>query len=188
MQRRRLVRDQAAPAVTLYQTLREVLDARSFASIWYWIVVTVAWSSASHWVVGVPFDIIVRARREGGEAMSDLEDILRVNVRRILYVSQRGAAGLAGFTGFVVAGLATMAIWYQIEFAQAVLLILVPMIGVGLMTLRFARRLVELNPEGLAIVRLLMRHRFKTQLIGMAAIFVTAIFGMWRNFVHLPMW
>ncbi len=46
----------------------------SFSNLWYWIALAVMWSSTSHWVLGVPYDMIQRARREGGQAEADLED------------------------------------------------------------------------------------------------------------------
>ena len=48
------------------------------ARIVRWIVLAVAWSSASHWVLGVPFDMVMRARRQGGQAAADLEDLARI--------------------------------------------------------------------------------------------------------------
>jgi hypothetical protein len=44
----------------------EVIDMRSFSNLWYWIALAVLWSSTSHWVLGVPFDMIQRARRRAG--------------------------------------------------------------------------------------------------------------------------
>ena len=34
-----------------YQTVLELIDMRSFSSLWYWIGLAVLWSSASHWVL-----------------------------------------------------------------------------------------------------------------------------------------
>ena len=48
------------------QTLLDVIDFRSFSNLWFWIVLAVAWSTASHWVLGIPFDMVMRARRHGG--------------------------------------------------------------------------------------------------------------------------
>ena len=69
------------------KTLLDVIDARSFSNLWFWTVLAVVWSSASHWVLGVPYDVLLRARRQGGQALIDLEDIVRVNVNRILYTA-----------------------------------------------------------------------------------------------------
>jgi hypothetical protein len=51
-----------------YSNVFEVIDMRSFSSLWYWIALAVMWSSASHYVLGVPFDLVQRARRRGGQA------------------------------------------------------------------------------------------------------------------------
>ena len=68
-----------------YDTVFEVIDMRSFSNLWYWIALAVLWSSVSQWVLGVPFDMILRARREKeGEAMDDLQDLVRINVNRII--------------------------------------------------------------------------------------------------------
>ena len=46
-----------------YDTVFEVIDMRSFSNLWYWIGLAVLWSSVSHWVLGVPYDSILRAKR-----------------------------------------------------------------------------------------------------------------------------
>ena len=65
--------------MNLYQVLFELIDMRSFSNLWYWIMLAVMWSSASHWVLGVPFDVISRARRQGGALQDDLETLVRIN-------------------------------------------------------------------------------------------------------------
>ncbi len=42
----------------------DLIDMRSFSNLWYWIALAVTWSSTSHWVLGVPFDMVLRARRK----------------------------------------------------------------------------------------------------------------------------
>lgn len=163
------------------KTLIDVIDMRSFSNIWYWIVLAVVWSTASHWVLGVPYDIIMRARRQGGQAYEDMLDIVRVNVTRILYISEVSGMWLAGFAMFILTGLATLAFWYWIEFAQSLVLIAVPMCFVGLLTIRTAHRLKAVDPEGALLFKMLIRHRFWTQVIGMVSIFITAMFGMFHN-------
>ena len=161
--------------------LLDVIDARSFSNIWYWIVLAVAWSTASHYVLGVPYDMLVRARRHGDEAEGDLNTLVGVNVRRMLYISRVSGLVLLAFWAFLITGLLTLAFWYWIEFAQAVALILVPMTFVGFLTLRTAEQIAAEQPEGEALYKRLVRHRFWTQVIGMLSIFVTALFGMYQN-------
>lgn len=163
------------------QTIFEVIDMRSFSNLWFWIALAVVWSSASHYVLGVPFDLITRARRHGGEAQRDLEDMVRINVNRILYIGQVSGLLLMGFVCFVLTALAILGFFYDVEFAQALFLIALPMSFVGALSVRTAGLIAGEEPEGDALHRRLIRHRQAVQLIGMASIFVTALWGMWKN-------
>ncbi len=165
----------------LAEQIFDVIDLRSFSSIWYWIVLAVVWSTASHWVLGVPYDMILRARRKGGQAEVDLQDIVRVNVTRILYIGRESGVWLFGFVVFVHTMLLTLALWYDIELAQGIALIALPLTLVGLLAMSSAARIEAQSPAGEALLRLLLRHRLWTQVIGMASIFVTALYGMWHN-------
>lgn len=163
------------------ETLFDVIDMRSFSNLWFWIVLAVVWSTASHWVLGVPFDMVMRARRHGGQALTDLEDIVRINVGRMLFISRTSGLWLAAFVTFMLTALAVLAFWYEVEFAQAVVLIALPMTVVGIMSLAAARRIEAEAPAGEALFRSLARHRFWTQVVGMISIFVTAMYGMYQN-------
>lgn len=154
---------------------------RSFSNLWYWIALAVVWSSASHFVMGVPYDLLQRARRQGGQAMADFEDMVRINVNRILNIVDVAGLFLIVFWTFVITSLLVLAFWYDIEFAQAVVLIALPMTGVWALTIRLARRVMAERPEGEALMRAVLRLRFWTQVIGMIAIFVTAMYGMYQN-------
>lgn len=164
-----------------YQTVFELIDMRSFSNLWFWIALAVMWSSASHWVLGVPYDLVLRARRQGGQAETDLEDLVRINVNRLLYVARVSGLWLLGLGCFVLTGLAITGFYYGVEFAQAVFLLLFPMSIIGVLSLSTAR-LIELDGvTGEALRRRLGRHRFFTQFIGMISIFVTAMWGMFQN-------
>jgi hypothetical protein len=161
--------------------LFEVINFRSFSNLWYWIMLAVLWSSASHWVLGVPFDMIQRAKRHGGQALADLQDMVRINVSRLLYIEDVAGLWLVGFLTFLLTALTLLAFWYWVEFAQAVVLIALPMTLVGVMSVGAARRIAQEAPEGEALFRRLARHRFWVQVVGMLSIFVTAMFGMYQN-------
>lgn len=164
-----------------YQTLFEMIDMRSFSNLWFWIALAVMWSTASHWVLGVPFDMVLRARRQGGEAQADLEDIVRINVNRLLYISQVSGLWLLGLGFFMLTSLVLLGFAYGIEFAQALLLLGFPMSLVGLLSLSTARLIRIEGSTGDVLQRRLMRHRLYTQIIGMISIFVTALWGMYQN-------
>ncbi len=154
---------------------------RSFSNLWYWIALAVLWSSASHFVIGVPFDLVQRAARSGGQAEQDLADLVRINVNRILYITGNAGTLLMSLASFLLTVLAMLGWVYGSEFCQAVFLLLFPMCLVALLSARTARRIAAQAPEGQQLHRRLKRHRFYTQAIGMVSIFVTAFWGMLQN-------
>ncbi len=164
-----------------YSLVFELIDMRSFSNLWYWIGLAVLWSTSSHYVIGVPFDLIQRAQRQGGEAQQDMEAMVRININRLLYIVGVSGLWLAGIVFAAMTSLLLLGFWYKIEFAQAVFLLVGPMSVVGGLSLRTARTIRAQNLEGDALHRRLHRHRFVTQLIGMLSILVTALWGMSQN-------
>ncbi|SDC13079.1 component of SufBCD complex [Ruegeria marina] len=164
-----------------YSSIFEVIDMRSFSNLWFWIALAVVWSSASHWVLGVPYDMVTRARRVGGQAVQDLNDIARVNVNRMLYIVDVSGIWLLAFSCFILSALAMSGFFYGIEFAQAVFLLAFPLTWVALLNLSTARRIRAGALEGEDLARALGRCRFFTQIIGMVAIFFTSLWGMFQN-------
>ncbi len=165
----------------IFDTVFEVIDMRSFSNLWYWIALAVLWSSTSHWVLGVPHDMIQRARREGGQAQQDLEDLARINSSRLLsIVDQGGLVGVA-LACFWLTGLGLLAFYYEVEFAAAVFLLFAPMTLVVWLSIRACRRIAAGEGAGEVLYRRLILHRRVTQVIGMVAIFVTAMYGTWQN-------
>lgn len=160
----------------------DLIDLRSFSNLWYWIALAVTWSSASHWVLGIPYDMVLRARRIGGQAEADLEDIARVNVSRILYITGEAGVILLAMLAFALTSLALLGFVYKVEFAQAVFLIAAPLSVVGAMSIATARRIAAEADRGEALRRRLALHRTAVQVIGMISIFVTAFWGMLQNF------
>lgn len=164
-----------------YTSIFELIDMRSFSNLWFWIALAVVWSSASHWVLGVPYDMVQRARRTGGQAEADMNDIARVNVNRLLYIAQMSGLWILAFGCFVLSGLAMLGFYYEIEFAQALFLLGFPMSLVGMINLATARRIHATQAQGEALARLIGRCRIVTQVIGMIFIFITALWGMYQN-------
>lgn len=163
------------------EALFQVIDMRSFSSIWYWIVIAVLWSSMSHWVLGVPFDLISRARREGGDVEQDLIDNVRVNVNRTLTIVRRAGMWLLGIVCFANTSLIVLSTLYRIEMAQAILLMIFPLSIIGAMGVATAQRIESKAEDVKSLYRMLSMHRLWTQVIGMVSIFVTAMYGMYHN-------
>ena len=157
---------------------------RSFSNLWFWIALAVMWSSASHWVLGVPFDMITRARRHGGQAATDLDDMVRINSNRLLYIAGISGLILMGSISFMLTVLMVLGFVYRVEFAQAVFLLAFPMSLVFALSIRTARQIQDTGLSGEALWVRLARHRIATQAIGMVSIFVTALWGMFQNLSH----
>ena len=173
--------EQKGRQVDWYSSLFELIDMRSFSNLWYWIALAVTWSSASHWVLGVPFDLVQRARKAGGQAEEDLEAITWINVRRILYIARVSGLWLLGLGCFLLTALAMLGFYYAVEFAQALFLIAFPMSLVGLLNISTARLIESEGARGELLRKRLTRCRLYTQMIGMVAIFVTSLWGMYVN-------
>jgi hypothetical protein len=165
----------------LYQTLFEVIDMRSFSNLWYWIAIAVTWSTTSHWVLGVPFDMLQRARRQGGQADADFEAMVRINVNRLNYIRGISGVWMVVFVSMVNTALAILGFWYDVEFAQAVFLLAFPLSIVAGLSFRTADKISTAQETGEPLKRRLIRHRFSTQIVGMLALVCTAFWGMWRN-------
>jgi len=164
-----------------YDTVFELIDMRSFSNLWFWIALAVVWSTASHWVLGVPFDMVQRAARNGGQSEHDLEVLVRINVNRILFIGRVSGLWLLAIACAVLTALGMLGFFYWIEFAQAVFLLGFPLSLVGGLSFLTANRIDTDDLTGEALRARLRRHRLYTQMIGVLAIFTTAMWGMWQN-------
>lgn len=171
--------------LAILERAREVIDLRSFSNLWYWIVLAVLWSTVSHWVLGVPFDLVVRARRGHEQAMHDLRVLTEVNVNRILSLTEFSGPAVTSFGTFLLAGLATLGWGYNSEFSQAVFLLMTPLALIGLWSIRTARKI---RADGYQDVPGMLRwHRVGVQVLGVFFIFITAFWGMWVNVTVNPL-
>lgn len=180
--------DAKGRAVDWYKTIFDLIDMRSFSNLWFWIALAVMWSTASHWVLGVPFDMVTRARKFGGEAAQDLHDLVGIHARRLVFIARVSGLWLIGIAAFFVTVLVLLGFVYGVEFAQAVFLLLAPMGLVGTITLSAARHIITEELEGEALYRRLSRHRMIVQGIGMVSIFITSLWGMWQNMQVFNLW
>jgi len=170
-----------------YDTVFEVIDMRSFSNLWYWIGLAVIWSSVSHWVIGVPYDVVQRARTKGGQAEIDLEDLVRINCNRLLYIGRLSGLWMMMFGCAILTALFILGFWYKVEFAQALLLLLFPLSLIGLLSMSTARLIKDEGSTGVLLQKRLTRHRIYTQFIGMMSVFVTAMWGMFQNLAVGPL-
>ncbi|KIC11310.1 component of SufBCD complex [Leisingera sp. ANG-M1] len=165
----------------LLQIIYEMIELRSFSNLWYWISLAVLWSTASHWILGVPYDMVHRAQRKGGQAERDLEDVARVNVNRLLYISEVSGPWLVALSCFALSALATLGFVFLLEIAQAVFLLAFPMAVVGVISFLTARRIHAEQATGKALRKRLAFCRLYVQFVGVISIVVTAFWGMYQN-------
>ena len=154
---------------------------RSFSNLWFWIALAVMWSTASHWVLGVPFDMVQRARRHGGQSEQDLEDLVRINTNRLLFIARVSGLWLLTLGCFLLTMLCGLGFFYGLEIAQALFLLGLPMSVIALISLSTARLIQAEDAGGELLCRRLTRHRLYVQMIGVVSIFVTALWGMYQN-------
>lgn len=155
-----------------------LIDMRSFASVWFWIVLALYWSSVSQTVLGAPFDMILRASRGIEGDQDDLHRLVAIHVRRRLELMRRAGHWIVCLVASMLTLVCILAVSYRLEFAQALFLLLVPMTLVRLLGLRLCVRIEREHPKADRLGRMLMRHRFWVQCLGVVSIFVTAIWGM----------
>ena len=164
-----------------YHSVTEMIDLRSFSNLWYWIALAVMWSTASHWILGVPFDLVQRAARQGGRAEADLETLVRIHLDRIFYVVKTSGVWLAGLTAAIHTTLVILGFVYDVEFAQAVFFLAFPMTIITGLNLWTGKRIRSDDARGALLRKALSRHRRITQAIGVISITVTSFYGMMQN-------
>lgn len=165
----------------LYRILTDVIDMRSFSNLWYWIVLAVLWSRISHRLMGVPFDQLQAARRHGGRQARDAEDLARITSRRFLAIIRASQVTMLFGSSFALTVTGLLAFRWNVEFAQALFFLGAPMLAVGGVRLLTALRIEAGENSGELLWHRLLMQRRMLQAIGMVSIFITALYGMWRN-------
>lgn len=172
--------------LSFYSTVFSEIDLRSFSNIWFWIALAVLWSNVTHYVLGVPYDMVLRARRLGAWAMADLEAMTNAQARRRVLFLRGSGVWIVGFWAAMISALLVLAISFQFELAQALSLLFVPLTLVGFLGIRFALRQDAAPLTGEALVTALIHHRFAVQALGLLAVFLTTMWGMWYNLALRP--
>lgn len=183
-----------------FDSLIGFLDSRSFGTVWYWLVVIGTWSLTGRSVIGVPTEILSRARAALAEGQGNapvvlhLLDWLSLVLPRWRLERREGAVFLAA-TGFALTSLAIMGIRYDLELALASFLLLFPFAILSWMRVALARRLMPVLeaaeqgaqpiPDAAAeAVRRMVIHRRLVTVLSMAAVAVTALWGALWSVIH----
>lgn len=167
--------------VNSFGSVVQLIDLRSFSSLWYWIAVAVFWSRVTHSTLGVPYDMVLRARRRGGQDLADLQAMVALQLRRRAAILHQGGTLIALLWAMALSALGVLGFGYGLELAQAVTLLMLPATLVAGLRLRLMQRLAGRVPDGEALCKALTWHRLGVQTIALAAILVTTLWGMWFN-------
>lgn len=161
-------------------TIFDLISPAAFSSLWYWVVTALVWSRLAQAPFGVPSDLYERAR-QGQNGDEEAFVLIKLGVQRHLTVVERLGPVLIGGWAFVLSSLAGLAMLYQLELAQAILILLAPVALAQFVITRGARRMTLMEPETEALLAVLRRIRMTVQAIALFAIFCAALFGMIHN-------
>lgn len=156
-----------------------LIEIQTFTSFWYWLVVIVTWSIAGNWLIGVPFDMLFRARKCPPQELADLEALVDINVRRIVWTGHILGIVMAALIGFILCMLATLGFYYGLELAQGLFILSAPLSVVVAINAGLAYQLHSAPLHGRDLVRRLFLVRLWTQVIAMVSLFFTAMYGMY---------
>ena len=155
----------AGPSVSL------VIGGGSFQSIWYWILTLAVWIRVCHHTLGVPHDMVQRARRLP-EVAARVDDLARLASLRIGGIYDRAGVPLAALAGFGLTALFVLGFASGLEFAKAAFVLLFPRAVVAYSTLRLALAVRRKGQAGEDLRRSLGKRRIWHGLIawtGLAA-------------------
>lgn len=154
-----------------------IFGTASFQNVWYWAFSVLAWTVATQRTLGVPYDMLLRARREDAE-VARVEWLAHHAAGRVTAVSGRAGTAVAAAVGFVLAGLFVFGFLSGYEIARAAFVLAFPLAMIGYSTLRLALSVEANDLRGKALVTVLARRRFWHQVVAVLAIlnaFATAL-------------
>ena len=167
--------------MSLYKLMVNFIDLRSFSNLWYWIALFAIWTRAVRFGLGVPYYMVTAARRDGGQALQDLEGMARISTARMLAFSRGLGPWLVGLVSFAGTILGLLAFAYNSGFARALFCLFVPLCLLGYLSLRAAIRVEAGEDRGEALLALLTQHRLTVQFLAIVAVGATMLFGLYAN-------
>ena len=175
-----------------------VLDTRSFASMWYWLLLAIAWSRATHGALGIPPELI-RANRRPAAAQESPDALRLLDWVSLVAPRWRVAPGdgplLVGAGAFVLTLLAGLGFGHDLEMAQAMFLLVAPLLLLAVLRIRLAARLrrplAQAQSGGLSVTDAASRiaamvavHMRVTLALSAAAVLAAAMWGTRWHLLH----
>ncbi len=153
--------------------LLRIFATPSFDSVWYWTLQIVVWTLVCYRTLGVPHDMLLRARRLP-EIAERVDLLARLSAERIAGIHDMAGAWLAAAAGFVLTALAALGFLTGLEGAQAAFVLLLPLAAVGYSKLRLALFLRGRKVPRPRLVLILAQRRFWHQTIAVVAMLAAA--------------
>lgn len=176
------------------------LDSRSFMTIWYWLALVGMWSATGRSIMGIPSDVVARARAALAAGQGDdpsvltLLDWLSLVLPRWRLGTTEGAVFL-GLTSFGLTSLVVLGFVFWLELAQAMFLLLMPFWLLFWMRVRLARRVTplvdaaqlgQIPPDKAArdAARMMTWHRRWITVLSMVSVLTTVLWGSAWAIMH----
>lgn len=162
--------------------IREFMHFGSFWTIWFWVTHAVVWSLASHFAMGVPYDMIVEANREDdpdGPWAEAADYLIRAQVYRFSAYHDRLGVMLSGIAAFILSMLLTLGIVANLEMALAIFTLMLPLILIYVVTVRVALSIRGTDPDRPALRARIRRLRLFNQLFGLLGIIMAVALAVW---------
>jgi hypothetical protein len=146
----------------------DAFGVSSFQSVWYWAMHVVVWTLCTHRTLGVPYDMLLRARRLPEVALR-VETIARFHAERVAGLYHVLGTTAALLAGFLLAGLFGFGFLIGVELAQATFLILFPLAVLTYSTVSTALKIWRRGFRGDLLVQILSRRHFWHQMVAVCA-------------------
>lgn len=143
-------------------------------------MLAILWSLLTRQVLGVPHDLASKARRYGGAAQSDIEALARIHAERYIYYWRRGSVFFVAFMAFLITALLILAFVFRFEFAQAVFLLIIPILIMNALQLRAAQLVLAGHGLGEALHEVMHSLRIAVQVTGFIFIVLTVFIGVFH--------
>jgi hypothetical protein len=162
--------------------LLRIIASAGFDSFWYWVLHAVVWTLVCARTLGVPHDMLLRARHDA-TAAERVEILARLSAERVAGIADAAGLAIAAAAGFVLAALAALGFLSGLAGAQAAFVLLLPVALIAASKLRLALFLRGRRLPRPRLVLMLSRRRFWHQTIAVAAV-LAAVALAWT--LHPP--
>lgn len=166
--------------MTFYHFILRLLDFGSFSSIWYWIMLIGLWIANDRKVLGVSTALVFRARSQGRDSQTaqDLHLIMAARLHEMGYEAADRSIWSVARNWCLGTMLVLLALSFNIELAQAVLLMIAPLLWVRMRGRKLGRKLAGMDLPAVDLPKILIWHRFRMQVFGMICLLVTMLLGL----------